>query len=434
MKKIGVGIIGFGTVGAGVAEGLLRNRALLEHRLGVEVELRRIADLDTATDRGVALPEGMLTDNASDVISDPSIQIVVELIGGTNAAKRLILEAIAAGKNVVTANKALLAECGAEIFEAAGKAGVDVYFGASVGGGIPIVRVLREGLAGNEIERIDGILNGTCNYILTRMDKERLPFETALADAQNKGYAEADPSLDIDGWDTAHKAVLLASLAYGFYVPKSEVRVSGIRRLSAVDVQYAARLGYCVKLLARIARDGGEVEVDVSPTLVPSGHMLASVGGVFNAVMVHGDLAGDILLYGKGAGRAPTASTVIGDIGDVARNIAAGGARYRRAISTENAGQMRVKQHGEIRSEFYIRLMVKDLPGTFGQFGTIFGRHNVSIRTASSFPFVPGTEILETIPVVIETHPARRADLDAALAEIKRSGVVRCEPVALRII
>ena len=189
-----------------------------------------------------------------------------------------------------------------------------------------------------------------------------------------------------------------------------------------------------MKLLARIARDGGEVEVDVSPTLVPSGHMLASVGGVFNAVMVHGDLAGDILLYGKGAGRAPTASTVIGDIGDVARNIAAGGARYRRAISTENAGQMRVKQHGEIRSEFYIRLMVKDLPGTFGQFGTIFGRHNVSIRTASSFPFVPGTEILETIPVVIETHPARRADLDAALAEIKRSGVVRCEPVALRII
>ena len=434
MTKTGVGILGFGTVGAGVAEGLLRNRATLAQRLGVEVELKKIADLDTERDRGVKLPEGMLVRDAAEVIADPDISIVVELIGGTKTAADFILRAIAAGKHVVTANKALLAERGAEIFEAAGKAGVDVYFGASVGGGIPIVRVLREGLAGNEIERIDGILNGTCNYILTRMGKERIPFDAALADAQCKGYAEADPSLDIDGWDTAHKAILLASLAYGFYVPKAEVDVTGIRRLSSTDVQYADRLGYCVKLLARIERDGEEVEVDVGPALVPAGHMLASVSGVFNAVMVHGDLVDDMLLYGRGAGRAPTASTVIGDIGDVARNIAGGSPRYRNAISTANAGHLRVKPRGEVRSEFYIRLMVKDAPGTFGCFGTIFGKHGVSIRTASSFPFVPGSEILETIPVVIETHPARRADLEAALAEIKRSGVVRCEPVAMRIV
>ena len=432
--KIGVGILGFGTVGAGVADGLLRNRETFSQRLGTDVELKKIADLDITTDRGVKTPDGTLTTDAMSVIRDPEIQIVAELIGGTGIAKKFILEAIAAGKHVVTANKALLAESGAEIFEAAGKAGVDVYFGASVGGGIPVVRVLREGLAGNEIERIDGILNGTCNYILTRMAREKLPFSATLADAQRLGYAEADPSLDIDGWDTAHKAVLLASLAYGFFVPKSALRVEGIRNLSAVDVQYADRLGYCIKLLARIARQGDGIEVDVRPTLVPAGHVLASVQGVFNAVMVHGDLSGDILLYGKGAGREPTASTVIGDIGDIARNIAGGGARYRRAIYTGNAGKLSVKDPGGIKSEFYIRLMVADAPGTFGRFGTIFGKHNVSIRTATSLPFLRGEEMDETIPVVVETHPALSGDLSAALEEIERSGVVRCKPVSMRII
>ena len=320
MKQIGVGLIGFGTVGAGVADGLQRNRKVMAQRLGMDVVLRKIADVDIATDRGVAVDPSVLTTDAMAVIRDPEIQIVVELIGGTGIAKDFVLAALNAGKSVVTANKKLLAEYGEEIFGAAERNGVDIYFGASVGGGIPIIRVLREGLAGNEIQSIHGILNGTCNYILTRMENEGLPFDEVLAAAQKAGYAEANPGLDIDGFDTAHKAIILASLAYGFHVPMEKVAVEGIRNLSGMDVRYAAEFGYRIKLLAVVKRDGDEVEVGVHPTLVPTGHMLASVSNVFNAAMVHGDLSGDTLYYGRGAGREPTASTVIGDSGDMARN------------------------------------------------------------------------------------------------------------------
>ena len=244
MREIGVGILGFGTVGAGTAEGLLRNGELLSRRLGVKVVLRRIADLDTTTDRGIAIPEGMLVSDAQSVINDPEIDIIVELIGGTGVARKFILAALDAGKSVVTANKKLLAEYGDEIFSKAEAKGVDIYFGAAVGGGIPIIRVLREGLAGNQIRSIDGILNGTCNYILTRMENEGLPFDEVLKAAQTAGFAEADPTLDIDGWDTAHKAAILASLAYGFHLPLSEMSVSGIRGLHGADVRYAHELGY----------------------------------------------------------------------------------------------------------------------------------------------------------------------------------------------
>ena len=250
MKQIGVGILGFGTVGAGVAEGLLRNRQVMAERLGVDVVLRRIADIDITSDRGVAVDASLLTTDAMAVIHDADVHVVVELIGGTGIAKDIVLAALNAGKPVVTANKKLLAECGDEIFDVAEKNGVDVYFGASVGGGIPIIRVLREGLAGNEIHGIHGILNGTCNYILTRMEHEGLPFAAVLEEAQKAGYAEADPGLDIDGWDTAHKAVILASLAYGFHVPTEQVPVEGIRNLDDFDVGLARELGYTLKLLA----------------------------------------------------------------------------------------------------------------------------------------------------------------------------------------
>ena len=244
MKQIGVGILGFGTVGAGVADGLLKHRDVMAKRLGVDIVLRKIADLDITTDRGIQVPEGVLTTDAKGVLSDPEIDIVVETIGGTGVAKTFVLEALNGGKCVVTANKKLLAEHGREIFETAAKNDVDIYFGASVGGGIPIIRVLREGLAGNEIESIHGILNGTCNYILTRMENEGLPFESVLKDAQKLGYAEANPSLDIDGFDTAHKACILAALAYGFQPGVDQVQVEGIRNLDGADVKYAADFGY----------------------------------------------------------------------------------------------------------------------------------------------------------------------------------------------
>jgi len=434
MKQIGVGILGFGTVGAGVADGLLRNRETFAQRLGVDVVLRKIADLDIVRDRGVKIPEGILTTDAKAVLADPDVQIIVELIGGTGIAKTFILEAIKNGKSVVTANKKLLAECGSEIFGAASAAGVDIYFGAAVGGGIPIIRSLREGLAGNEITWMKGILNGTCNYILTRMIREGAAFDDVLKDAQRLGFAEADPTLDIDGWDTAHKACILASLAYGFAVSPHDIAVSGIRNLSNVDVVYAGKLGYTIKLLAHISREGDEVSVGVCPTLIPQDHMLSAVNEVFNAVMVHGDLSDDLMFYGKGAGRAPTASTVIGDIGDIARNLSNGPARYKSAISSANEGKLRLKSGDDVVSKYYIRLMVADRCGTFGTFGTIFGRHNVSIMLATSHEFVKGQEVEGTIPVVVRTHCAKTSDVMAALAEIEKAGILNGKPVAMRMI
>ena len=432
MKQVGVGILGFGTVGAGVAEGLLRNRELMAERLGVDIVLKKIADLDIVTDRGIAVGEGILTTDAKSVIEDPSIGIVVETIGGTGIAKTFVLAALNQGKAVVTANKKLLAEYGKEIFDTASKNNVDIYFGASVGGGIPIIRVLREGLAGNAIESIHGILNGTCNYILTRMENEGLPFDEVLADAQKLGYAEADPSLDIDGFDTAHKACILAALAYGFQPGLGDVQVEGIRNLDGADVKYAAELGYRIKLLATVARRGDKVEVGVHPTLVSTDHMLSNVNGVFNAAMVRGDMADDTLYYGRGAGRAPTASTVVGDIGDIARNIAHGETRYARAVPSYGEGKTELLEAGEVTSRFYIRFMVADKAGSLGAMTTVLGKHGVSISTAMQ---TKGSgEAQGFVPVVMLTHPAKAADLEAALEEIKTVGILASDPVRLRML
>jgi len=434
MKQIGVGILGFGTVGAGVANGLLKNRQIMAERLGVECVLRKIADIDITTDRGVQLDANLLTTDAMQVIHDPAIQIIVELIGGTGIAKTFVLEALKAGKSVVTANKKLLAEYGDEIFSTAQASHADIYFGASVGGGIPIIRVLREGLAGNEIQSMHGILNGTCNYILTRMENEGLPFDVVLDAAQKAGYAEANPSLDIDGFDTAHKASILASLAYGFHVPMDQVLVEGIRNLSGMDVTFAAAFGYRIKLLAIVKRDGDQVEVRVHPTLVPLSHMLASVNNVFNAVMVRGDLSGDTLYYGRGAGREPTASTVIGDIGDIARNLAAGQARYRRGVCVANEGKLTMRSAAEINSKYYIRLMVLDKAGSLGVMTTILGRHGVSILAATQQAQSDGQQAQGHVPVVVLTHDAKGAQIDAALKEIEAAGIVSEMPVRLRMI
>lgn len=327
MKEIGVAVLGFGTVGAGVVETLANNGDLLAERLGVRLALRGVADLDVTTDRGVKIDPALLTTDGAALVARPDVDVVVELIGGTGAAKAFILQALKLGKPVVTANKKLLAEYGEEIHRTAEEHDTEILFEASVGGGIPIIKALREGLCANRIQSLYGILNGTCNYILTRMEDEKLPFDEVLKAAQAAGYAEAEPSLDVDGHDTAHKAAVLASLAYGCNVPLAKVRVAGIRGIAQADIAYAAEMGYRIKLLAIIRGEADGVEVSVQPTLVKHSHQLAAVSGVFNAVLVKGDVVGTTLYYGRGAGRAATASAVVADLADAALNLRAGGRR-----------------------------------------------------------------------------------------------------------
>ena len=414
-RQIGVGILGFGTVGAGVAAGLLANRIPLAERTGIDIVLRKVADLDITTDRGVALPAGVLTTDAMAVVNDPAVDIVVELIGGSGVAMKLVKAALQAGKPVVTANKKMLAEHGAEIFGLAAEKNADLFFGASVGGGIPIIRALRDGLAGNRIVSIHGILNGTCNYILTKMEREGVAFDAALAEAQRQGFAEADPTLDVDGFDTLHKAAILAALAYGIFPDIAQLSVRGIRGVvEAADIRFAAELGYRIKLLAIVKQDDAGVEIRVAPTLVPEEGMLASVSGVFNAALVKGDLAGDTLYYGRGAGRLPTASTVIGDIAEVARGIAADG--WPRIAAPRTSRAVRIKDAGAIVSRHYVRLSLADTPGSLAAAAGVFGDHHVSIQAAlqKSMP----EERPGFATVVVMTHSASQSDIDAALAAL----------------
>lgn len=430
MREIGVGLVGFGTVGAGVVKILQANGDLLASRIGARPVLRGIADLDLDTDRGVTVDPALLTSDAEALITSPGIDIVIELVGGTGAARDIISLALRNGKPVVTANKHLLAEHGAEIFQLATENNVDIYFGASVGGGIPIIRALREGLVANRIQSMYGILNGTCNYILTRMESEHLPFEEALAEAQAAGYAEADPGLDIDGFDTAHKAVILASLAYGLHVPMSAVGVEGVRGLSEQDIRYALDLGYRIKMLAVIKRPGQDekIEVRVHPTLVALDHMLASVSGVYNAVMVRGDFVGNTLYYGRGAGQEPTASTVVADLADLARNLVAGGARMVPAVAATGEG-LGTRDMSDIETRFYLRTSLLDKPGVLANITAILGRHQISIASVLQKEVCVG----EYVPVVIVTHGARERDMNAALEEIDRLHAVGAKTVRLRI-
>lgn len=430
MRQVGVGILGFGTVGAGVVEGLRRNREKLAERIGIEIVLRRVADLDIRTDRGVPVDPALLTTDVHQVVGNPSIDVVVELIGGCGVAHRLVREALEAGQSVVTANKKLLAEHGAELFTLAESRGVDLYFGASVGGGIPIVRTIREALAGNEVESICGILNGTCNYILTRMEAEGLSFADALAAAQREGFAEADPTLDVDGFDTLHKTVILAMLAYGFAPDLRTLSVTGLRSgIEAADIRYARKLGFRVKLLGILRGRDGEVELRVAPTLVPVDSMLGSVNGVYNAALVQSDLAGTTLYYGRGAGRLPTASTVLGDIADVAFN------RVHKAplrvILPRPSHPMRLKPAGEVTSRHYVRVSIRDEAGTMAKVASILAAKGVSIAS------VLQQDLAETegglVPVVILTHKARQAAVEAAIAEIDALNIIGAPSVRMGI-
>lgn len=430
MKEIGVAVLGFGTVGAGVVDTLRKNGELLAERLGLRLVLRGVADLDLKTDRGIQVEPGLLTADGAALIARPDVGVVVELIGGTGAAKEFILQALRLGKPVVTANKKLLAEHGEEIHRVAEENQTEILFEASVGGGIPIVKALREGLCANRIESIYGILNGTCNYVLTRMEEGQLPFETVLKEAQAAGFAEADPSLDIDGHDTAHKAAVLASLAYGCNVPLDKVRVAGIRGIAAADIAYAADMGYRIKLLAIIEGGADGVEVSVQPALVQHNRQLAAVAGVFNAVLVKGDVVGTTLYYGRGAGRAATASAVVADLADAALNLRAGG--RRRDLSAVRAKTPVVfRDPGEIVARHYLRFSMRDLPGTLAKAATVLGAHRIGIDSVMQKEAAKGAEY---VPVIIVTGPAKEREMAAALAEIAAlAGVVDRPTVTYRI-
>jgi len=429
MKEIGIGLLGFGTVGAGVVEGIQRNGALIAKRLGVKPVIRQIADLDIKTDRGVKVARSILTRDAEAVINNRGVDVVIELVGGVTVARKFILQALRLGKPVVTANKALLAEHGAEIFKVAAENGTDVWFEASVGGGIPIIRSLKEGLIANRIDHIYGILNGTCNYILTQMEGENAAFDVALKGAQAAGYAEADPSLDIDGIDTGHKAVVLASLAYGFPVPMREVHIEGIRGIAKADIENAHNLGYRIKLLAVIKNDDGNVEVRVHPTLIPVEHMLASVGGVFNAIFVEGDTVGQTMFYGRGAGRRPTASAVLSDVADVCRAIADGPSEYRPGSFTWEKKAQKIRKIGLIEARYYLRVFLPDRAGMLGRVATILGRHGISIASVVQKEKHAGKHV----PVVIVTHRARESNVAAALKIIDSMDVAGAKTICLRI-
>ena len=429
MKEFGVAVIGFGTVGAGVVETLLHNGDLLASRIGVRPVLRGIGDLDITTDRHIPdLPKALLTTDAAALIERPDVDIVVELIGGCGIAKKFVEKALSLGKRVVTANKKLLAECGPELFALAQKNGTEILFEASVGGGIPIIKALREGLCANRIESIYGILNGTCNYILTRMEQEDLPFDVVLKDAQANGYAEAEPSLDIDGFDTAHKAAVLATLAYGAPVPLSAVAIQGIRDLSPVDIRSAHSLGYRIKLLAIVRHGENGVEVSVQPTLLPLEHPLAAVSGVFNAVQVQGDVVGTTLYYGRGAGRAATASAVVADIADASLDLAAASCRHPASPASAASEPLPFSAPKDICARHYLRFSMHDVPGSFGRVAAKLGAHGIGLESIIQNETPEAVD--GYVPVVVTTQAARAGDLAAALAEIQAEPALIQSPVA----
>ncbi len=426
MKELEIGIIGFGTVGAGVADCLLKNGEVIAKRTGVKPVIRKIADLDIVRDRGVKVPDGVLTTDAMEAIE--SCQVIVELVGGTTFAKTIILEALKRGKPVVTANKALLAKFGEELFAAAEKSGADIFYEASVGGGIPIIKSLREGLVGNRINRIYGILNGTCNYILTRMERDQADFKEVLADAQKLGYAEANPSLDVDGFDTAHKATIAASLAYGDWFGMDPVYVEGITGITLDEIKLTKELGYKIKLLAIIKQNEGNVEIRVHPTLIPKHSMLAKVDDVFNAVLVNGDFVDDALFYGRGAGRNATASAVVADITDVCLNLTAGSSRRIPGFVAGNLYK-KVLPIDNVWSRYYLSLQVADEPGVLAKITNILAAYNISISSVVQKER-KGTE---NVTLVILTHLCEEKNMKAAIVEINALAEVRNNVKFIRI-
>ena len=431
MREINIGLLGFGTVGTGVAKLLIENKELLTARVGAHLNLKWVADIDTETDRGIRLPDGVLINDAQKVVDDPEIDIVIEMIGGEGIAKDFIQKAIENGKHIVTANKALLAGHGNKLFAMAAQKGVDLAFEASVGGCMPTIKTMRESLVANHIKAMSGILNGTCNYILSKIADEGITFQEALAEAQKKGYAEADPTLDIGGFDTAHKIAILTALAYGMEINLKDVYVEGISEITPLDIEFAEQFGYRIKLLAISKFENNRVEARVHPTMIPSDNLLASIKGTVNAITVSADAVGDILLYGHGAGMMPTASAVLSDIVDIARNILSGTVRRIPALSyqRDNIRKIPILPMDDLITHYYFRFSALDHPGVLSTISGIIGKYGISIQSVHQ----KGRKTNGAVPVVMLSHRAKEADVKRALNEINALDVVSNEAVLIRI-
>jgi homoserine dehydrogenase len=430
MQQVKLGIVGGGTVGGGVFDALQRNGALMSSRLGVGLQTVRVAVRDLKKNRAAKIPRALLTTNWREVVCDPEVNLVAELVGGTTIAREVVLAALKLGKPVVTANKALLSAHGEELFAAAKKYDANLYYEASVCGGIPIIKSLREGFVGNRITALYGIVNGTCNYILTRMKLEGADFASVLTDAQKLGYAETPPDLDIDGHDAAHKIGILASLAHGFWVNPKKIYVEGIRHISALDIKFAGELGYTIKLLGIVKKleHGCRVQVSVYPTLIPNAHVLASVNYAFNAVFVRGDIVGDSLFYGRGAGKDATASAVLSDLADAALDLKfANKHRLPPFVPHECSGA--VVPVADVVSQYFVRLNVVDQPGVLAQIATIFGGLKIGISSVIQ----PEGHEGEGVPLIFMLHYATNGAVATALKKIGKLPAIKSRPVMLRV-
>jgi homoserine dehydrogenase len=444
MQQVNLGIIGGGTVGSGVFHALQLNGDLLSSRIGVKVNVRKVAVKAFDEPRPYEIPQPYLTTDWRSVVNDPQVDIVAELAGGKTIAREMILTALKVGKPVVTANKALLSAHGEELFEAAAQNGTNLYYEASVCGGIPIIKSLREGFVGNRITHLYAIVNGTCNYILTRMKLEGAEFDSVLAEAQKQGYAETPPDLDIDGWDSQHKIGILASLAHGFWVNPDKIHVEGIRHVSALDIKFANDLGYTIKLLGiikkfkvqspkpkvrgRKAANGSRVQVSVYPTLIPNSHVLASVNHVFNAVFVRGDVVGDTLFYGRGAGKDATASAVLSDFADAALDLKfEAKRRVPPFVPHERDGA--VIPMDEVVSRYFVRFNVVDRPGVLAKIAAVLGEAHIGISSVIQ----PEGHEGESVPLILMLHDAANGAVTKALAKIGKLAVVKAPPVMMRV-
>jgi homoserine dehydrogenase len=430
-QEIRVGLIGFGTVGQGLARTLLAQQERLRQRTGITFSLASVADI--AIDR---LPEEFsatrFTQDAADIFNDPAIDIVVELIGGMEPAKSFMLQAIAQGKHVVTANKALLSVHGQEIFQAAAAKNVEVGYEASVGGGIPVIKALKEGLVANRIEYIKGIMNGTANFILSQMTDHGTPFPEVLKEAQKLGFAEADPTYDVEGIDTAHKLAILMTIAYGLNVRLEDITVEGISSIEPIDIDFAKKFGCRIKLLAISRNHGDHIEARVHPTMVPEEHMLATINGPFNGIQFRGDIVGDVLLYGQGAGMMPTGSAVAADVVDIGRNIVCNSVNRVPALSylPENLGEPTITPMQQLVCPYYLRVTALDKPGVLAMITGIFGRHDISIKSMMQ----QGRDTNEPVFIVFRTHRAVEGAVENALAEINRLEVCTSPTVKIRLL
>ena len=441
MREINIGMIGGGTVGSGVFHAFQTNGALMEARLGVKINFRKIAVKAFDEPRPYEIPKSLMTLDWQNVVNDPNIHIIIELVGGTGIARTMILSALEKGKTVVTANKALLSAHGPELFAAAAKSGANLYYEASVCGGVPIIKSLREGFVANQFPAIYGIVNGTCNYILSRMKQEGAEFADVLADAQKQGYAETPPDLDIDGKDAQHKIGILASLAHGFWVDHCKIHTEGIRHVSKIDMLFAEKLGYTIKLLGIVKQIDGanptqnsklkiknSIQVSVYPTLIPNAHVLASVNGVFNACFVRGDVVGDTLFYGRGAGKDATASAVLSDVADAALDIKMGGkVRVPPFVAHTKSG--RIVSMAEVTSRYYLRLSVVDKPGVLAKISTILAALKIGISSVIQ----PEGHEGESVPLILMIHDATNAAMQKALTKIAKLPAVKGKPVMFRV-